>query len=84
MAIKIDVNGNATQVSVNGLKDLQEQVGGMIEYVGDVMYEGVSYQMLADEEGMFKSNPTINSWALLNANKMLTGAILLCDKKEFN
>ena len=83
MAIQIKADGTITEIEVSTLKDLQQGVGGMIEYVGNVEYQGETLQMLADEEGLFKDN-TINMWVIENTPYQVVGTVLLCNDVEFN
>lgn len=59
-AILIKVDGTVTDITTNKkptLKELHKLVGGFIEVVRDIPYEGRNAEMIVDEEGHCKYKP---------------------------
>jgi len=59
-AILIKVDGTVTDITTNKkptLEELQKLVGGFIEVVRDIPYEGRQAVMIVDEEGHCKYKP---------------------------
>ena len=84
MATLIKTNGEMVKVEINGLKDLQEAVGGFIQIAGvSFNFAGERVTPLVDEEGLYKYNE-INMTFLKLTGVQLVGPVLLANDKEFN
>lgn len=80
MATLIATDGSKREVEVNGLSDLQEAVGGLIEVLG-VAPDGRT--ILCNEEGLLNDLP-VNLPVMYAFGYECVGDVLLVNDKEFN
>jgi len=77
-AIQVNPNGSATHVEIDGLKDMQRIVGGLIEFVVNPEDD---FEVIVNEEGLL-IDLELNTLASVLSGRRLVGPAILVGRAD--
>ena len=77
-AILVNPNGSAAHVEIDGLKDMQSMVGGLIEFVSNPEDD---FEVIVNEEGLL-INLELNTLASILSGRRLVGPAILVGRTD--